>query len=92
MSDIDLFDVMKQELVPQGTKPLVRLFLKGSAYFDAEFVMTAVKLLQSRVQMASAGVYTLNELEILASHVLIDSAYIPDNMRKGEEPKCQNSC
>lgn len=87
MSDIDLFGVMKQELVPQGTKPLVRLFLKESAYFDVEFVMSAVNLLQSRVRMISAGVYTLNELEILASHVLIDSAYIPDSMREGEEPK-----
>jgi hypothetical protein len=69
--------LMRERLQPKGRLPLVRLELRGAAMFDHDFVNGCITRLQTRLALARAGLdEPLNELERLALHVLLDSAYL----------------
>ena len=73
--NIDVLTKMKQELVPQGSAPLVRLFLNPATYFDATFVAACISEL-AKLEMSAVLGCPPSPLQRLAAHVLIDSAYI----------------
>jgi hypothetical protein len=72
----DLFEQLRTSLVPRGSAPLVRLFMRDAACFDADFVQKAVAEAKSRCALAAGGVDELSALEKLALHLLCDSAFI----------------
>lgn len=72
----NLFDRMRADLRPQGTAPLVRLFIRDSSYYDVGFVERAVERARSRASTVAAGLDEFNELEQLGMRVLLDSAYL----------------
>lgn len=72
----DLFEQLRTSLVPRGSAPLVRLFMRDAAYFDANFVQKAVAEARSRCTLAASGIDELSVLEQLALQLLCDSAYI----------------
>ena len=72
----DLFELLRNSLVPRGSAPLVRLFMRDSAYYDADFVQKAVAEAKSRCTLAASGLDELSVLEQLALQLLCDSAYI----------------
>lgn len=78
---------LRSTLQPQGTAPLVRLFLSKDAYFDVEFVNACI----DQVEKIHVGIVLEGEistLEKLAIQVLLDSAYI--NL-KGEKDDTRTS-
>jgi len=72
----DLFEQLRTGLVPRGSAPLVRLFMRDAAYFNVDFVQKAVAEAKSRCALAASGVDELSVLEQLALQLLCDSAYI----------------
>jgi len=69
---------MESMLKPQGTEPVVRLFLKGSSYFDEQFVNDCIKEIK-RFPIKLALGEKLSPLQKLGMMVLADSAYIDIN-------------
>jgi len=65
---------MRDALVPQGTKPIVRLSLNAAAYFDYGFVTKCIDTIEKKVPQVAAGLDEFSPLEILAIEVLKDSA------------------
>jgi hypothetical protein len=79
----EVISQLRERLQPRGTAPLVRLELKGAAFFQHDFVKECVSTLSTRLALARAGLdEPLNPLETLAVHVLLDSAHI----KLGESP------
>lgn len=74
----DIFNRMRNSLQPGGTAPVVRLSFTGSsaAFFHKDFVHNCIDLLEKKTMLAAAGLEPLNDLEKLACHLLMDSAYI----------------
>ena len=81
-------DIQQMELMlkPQGTEPVVKLFLKGSSYFDEKFVNECIEEMK-RIPIITAMGEKLSPLQKLGIFVLTDSAYIDinDNERKENE-------
>lgn len=75
MSGIDFINIMERTLVPQGTLPLVRLFLKDSSYFSEEFIKSCIQEIE-RLPMNMALGEKITPLQKLGMYVLLDSAYI----------------
>ena len=78
MSEVgqSVFDLMRAALLPNGSAPLVRLFMRDASYFDVTYVQRLVDVAQSRVGVAAMGLDELNDLERLGLQVLMDSAYL----------------
>ena len=70
-----MLDQIKSSLRPQGTEPLVRLFLNSSAYFQKEFVDECINDLEKAIINVNLG-EPMTSLQKLAVHVLMDFAYI----------------
>lgn len=68
------FASMRAALVPRGTAPVVRLSIGPAAYFSVGIVQAALDEAESRCAQAASGLDTLTPLEILAIHLLHDSA------------------
>jgi len=69
----DFTERMKRCLSPQGTAPVVRLFLDSATYFKKDFVdecVDEIRKIDLRVRMGD----TPTPLELLAIHVLCDSS------------------
>lgn len=79
-------DIQQMEcmLKPQGSKPVVRLFLKGSSYFDEKFVNACIKELK-RLPIITAMGENISPLQKLGMIVLADSAYIDINDTERKE-------
>lgn len=73
--DQDIIAQMKAELAPQGTAPLVRLFLREASYFKKEFVDACIKEMETLPARAAVD-SKISALEKLAVRVLVDSAYL----------------
>jgi hypothetical protein len=67
---------MRESLVPKGTKPVVRLFLKDASFFNYEFITGCIDEINKRSLIVKAELDEFTPLEKLAMHVLFDSAYI----------------
>jgi len=78
MSDQEIIKNLREALVPKGTAPVVRLFLNdmGGNYFNEDFVQQCINDFETKIFLASTGLYEITALEKLAIHVLLDSAYI----------------
>lgn len=77
----DVIDVLRQNLLPQGSSPIVRIgfFDKSStdaAYYNHDFIEKCLNTLEQRMIQASAGLEPLNPLEQLASQLLFASSYM----------------
>lgn len=71
--DNDIIETMRKTLVPGGTSPIVRLSLKNSSYFDAEFIRSCIDELERIPVMVAMG-ERVSPLQKLALCVLKDSA------------------
>ena len=74
MSDNILVDYLKHTITPSGEAPVVRLANAGAAYFDVEFVHSAIEELGRR--LISHHVSPISPLECLAVAVLFRAANI----------------
>lgn len=81
---VEVIQQMREVLHPHGTAPIVRLFLRSSAYFDQAFVTDCINELEKVATAAHVFGETLTPLQQLALHVLKDSAFI-DMPKKNEE-------
>jgi hypothetical protein len=77
MTDADIINKLKQELIPRGSSELVRLFLKDSFYVRETKIKKLIKEIESINIKATLGVEP-SELEKLGLKILLDSAYISD--------------
>jgi len=74
----DEFSQVRERLVPQGTSPVVRLFLESS-YFDETFVKDCINEMERQaLYQIILGEFT--PLQKLGAQVLLNSAYI--NLKK----------
>lgn len=82
---VDIIAQMKEVLVPQGEQQVVRLFLNPTAYFTFDFVKKCIGELETKMVINESLGIKASPLEILAFHVLKDSAYIGEltNESKG---------
>lgn len=71
----DVINELKSALVPQGTLPVVRLFLNSSSYFNKPYIDECIQDLEKAIFNISLG-EPLTALQKLAINVLLDSAYI----------------
>jgi hypothetical protein len=69
-----MIEQMRANLVPKGTKPVVRLSLNAAAYFDYDFITKCIDTIEMKAPMVSAGLAEFSPLEILAMELLKDSA------------------
>jgi hypothetical protein len=74
----DIINQLKEALVPHGTMPVVRLFLKdqGANYFNHDFVTSCINEFQKKSLLVCCELEEFTPLEKLAMRVLFDSAYI----------------
>jgi hypothetical protein len=70
----EIIDRLKNVLVPQGTKPVIRLFLNQATYVDKNFVDGAISEFEKH--MFLAGILPVSNLEKLGIMVLCASAYM----------------
>ena len=75
MTDGEIIKQMRATLVPNGTAPIVQLFISGG-YYKEEFVFQCIDYLEKKLIMVNIGMDTLSPIEGLAIDVLLDSAYI----------------
>lgn len=69
---MDVIKKLRETLVPQGSLPVVHLFLNKASYFNEKDVQDCINELQTSIQLESQ----LSPLQRLATAVLLDSAYI----------------
>lgn len=75
--DRELLAQMREALRPQGTAPVVRLFLRDNTYYDEAYVKEILADLATKLTLIHAGLEDkLSPLEKLGVQVLLDSAYI----------------
>lgn len=75
--DRDLLAQIREALKPKGTAPVVKLFLRDNTYYDEAYVKKILADLSTRLICIHAGFDDeLTPLEKLAVQVLLDSAYI----------------
>lgn len=74
MTTEGLFTVLEETLKPSGSSPLIRLFLRNSAYFEESFVNECVEELKQIVILS--GSIEPSALQKLAMFVLLDSCGI----------------
>jgi hypothetical protein len=67
---------LRASLVPKGTLPVVRIFLKDNTYYKQEFVESCINELERKLLLVRAEMEELTPLEKLAIAVLVDSSYI----------------
>jgi len=71
-----MIENLRANLVPRGTKPVVRLSLNDASYFDYGFITKCIDTIEKKAPMVAAGLDEFSPLEILATQILIDSADI----------------
>ena len=71
--EMTIINKMRERLVPKGTKQVVRLSIKSTAYFDYSFVTKCIDQVEKKTPMVAAGLDTFSPLELLAMEVLADS-------------------
>jgi len=64
---------LRANLVPKGTKQVVRLSLNSAAYFDYSFITKCIDEVEKKSPIVAAGLDTFSPLELLAIEVLADS-------------------
>lgn len=68
------FTHFRETLVPKGTSDLVRLSLKGTAFFHHDFILSVIRELETKVRLASMGIESLTDMDRLVLSVLKDSS------------------
>jgi len=76
----EIIDRLKKVLVPQGTEPLVRLFLNRATYVDKKYVESAIDEFERHIFLG--GTLPLSNLERIGIMVLCDSAYMDDFLKE----------
>lgn len=76
MNDKEIFKRLEESLLMGDDDKLVRLELGPVPYFTKSFVKDCIKSAKTSIQLAAMGMDTLNPLERLGLHVLLDSAHI----------------
>ena len=74
-----MIEAMRANLKPQGTKPVVRLFISGAGFFNTDFVTQCIDEIENKTAQVSAGLHTFTPLERLAIEVLANSANIEES-------------
>jgi len=72
---LPVLEVMRRNLVPRGTAPLVGLRLQSATYVDKELVTAAINELEKLPLMVMLG-EEVSPLQKIAIMVLRDSAYL----------------
>jgi hypothetical protein len=78
----DIINRLKQYLKPQGTEPVVRLFLKRSTYINKKFVDKAIEELEKKLFLAGTDIEPVSNLEKIGMIVLYDSAYMDEFLKE----------
>jgi hypothetical protein len=76
----EIIDHVKKTLSPQGTDPVVRLFLKNGTYVKKEFADKAIEELHKKL-FFSEFLPTSN-LEKIGMMVLYDSSYMAEFLKE----------
>lgn len=61
-------------LKPKGSAPIVRLQMGSNGFFNEDFVVRCLDELEQKTLRVAAGVDEFTQLEVLAIHLLKDSA------------------
>ena len=84
MSDITIFDRLKDRLVPSFGRPGVGLGIQTGRTFTEDFVATLVAECEQAVKQAVETGVPLSPAQRMAMHVLLDSAQV-DREREPEQ-------
>jgi hypothetical protein len=76
----EMIDRLKQYLAPQGTEPVVRLFLNRATCVDKTCIDNAIDEFEKH--MFFAGTLPLSNLERIGMMVLCDSAYMDEFLKE----------
>ena len=71
----ELIKKLREQLVPGGTAPIVKLHLEGYGYFSHADVVKAIDRLEYAMTIGHALGEKLNPLESMGAQLLLDSIY-----------------
>ena len=71
--DAPLIERLRTQLVPQGTRPVVRISVTAP-YFDHDFITGCIDEMELKLMTARIDLDSPSKLEILAMEILKDSA------------------
>lgn len=74
----DLFDRVKEALVPSKNTRTVNIGMKAASYFEEDFVQACIKDVEAAVAHARATGEPLSAANKMLVHLLADSAYLPN--------------
>jgi len=82
LTDKDIINRLKQYLKPQGTEPVVKLFLNRSTFIDKRCVDKAIEEMEKNLFLAGTDIKPVSNLEIIGMMVLYDSAYMDEFLKE----------